>query len=406
MDAEEELPGSFLRVDEFNESNGRVDGLDLSDQQVPEQSWIVDAEELGEAPALPTEDPADTGQPAESRSPSRPGLRRGQWAPTPQQPPPSAPLDATNEDAEVPTDSLSLAQLRRIVQDMPKKEATPYAFRYEDTSSFEEEVEELFDYSPEERTYLATISSSFEDMWERSRQDDSNTAREGVSVGSWTAVSAEAKTTFLAQLKSGLVQPDETHPCTIMQALNYLALGNWKETVETPAQKQSADAESGTDKVQGSADASYEESKMQVQVMKENLSLIAGNVGLGPIFDFCKSACLQLLYVNASVICWKYYILTLHRPEDSSLSNGTANSKCTSRPLSKSCGPRCSTTVLFLLIEHGRRQSATQEDSLLVKQCSMLVCTPSIPATDFCARGIRTKGITLPYEFAGRDALE
>ena len=47
------------------------------------------------------------------------------------------------------SDSLNLMQLRKIVTELPKVEATPYAFTYSDAASLPEEIEEWFTYGVE-----------------------------------------------------------------------------------------------------------------------------------------------------------------------------------------------------------------------------------------------------------------
>lgn len=375
MAGAEDGANTFLRVDEFNESSGQVDGLDLSQQQVPQESWIADAEELREAPAPPTGDTADTGQPAESRSSARPGLRRDQWAPPPQQPPPPAPPDAVPEDADVPTDSLSLAQLRRIVQDIPKKEATPYAFTYQDYSIFEEEVEELFDYSLEERAYLAAIPKSFGDLWSQWLSDSQDAIENALDTASWLASDTSAKQTFLTKLKEELQSPHKMQPERVMQALNYLALGCWQETARPQAEDVSRDADGGAKRDIETVESSYEASKGQVQVMKANLVLIANHVGLDPIFETFKSACLHLLYVVESNVFDESRVLTWASPEDSSLSNSASHASNLSDFSPGTSLPRCSSVLLYLLIEHGRRQAEPFLSPALATQCRMLKST-------------------------------
>ena len=304
----ESNPSTFLRVDEFNESSGQLDGLDLSQQHATQESWIADADELRDAQP-PTGDTADTGPPAEARSPGRPPLRRDQWAPAPRQPPPPAPPDAVPEDADVPTDSLSLAQLRRIVQDMPKKEATPYAFEYQDTSSFEEEVEELFDYSVEEREGLAHAQTSFEELWQQWHEDSSSDG-----VPSWTNSSDDAKADFLTKLKRELLEPRNSRQEQVALALTYLALGCWKEKDGFLEQEEHVNTDSNLEDNQLSGDPTYREFGGHVLTMKANIRLIASRVGLAPIYDTFRSTCSLLVYVDESNLHQCLPILTSAQP--------------------------------------------------------------------------------------------
>jgi hypothetical protein len=94
--------------------------------------------------------------------PGRPGLQRGNSVPTPAPqhlPPPAPPPDAPQ------TDSLSQSQLQSLIRGIPKVEPAPYAFKYDDASLFEEELEEWFSYSVEEQAMLLKAQASFALEW-------------------------------------------------------------------------------------------------------------------------------------------------------------------------------------------------------------------------------------------------
>src|ERR1700761_6686427 len=97
--------------------------------------------------------------------PKRPGLRREtsttEPPPPPSQPPPAPPVPSD------PADSLSLPQLRQLVNQFPKAEATPYAFQYQDAEGFEPEIGEWFHYTEldQDRQYLLSSLEAFEAKW-------------------------------------------------------------------------------------------------------------------------------------------------------------------------------------------------------------------------------------------------
>src|ERR1700712_3898433 len=112
---------------------------------------------------------ADSSKPQLPRDgislPTRPGMRRDYSVPAPRQPPPPTPPPQLPDLAGNPTDSLSLQQLRRLVQELPKVEPTPYAFTYQDAATFAEELQEWFTYSIEERARISKAQSSFSQEW-------------------------------------------------------------------------------------------------------------------------------------------------------------------------------------------------------------------------------------------------
>src|SRR5271154_300309 len=91
----------------------------------------------------------------------RPQLRRdGMAPPPPSQPPPPAPQSSF--DPGNPTDSLSLPQLKQLVNQFPKVEQRAYAFQFADAQPYREEVDEWFQYSAQDRLMLFGTRESFE----------------------------------------------------------------------------------------------------------------------------------------------------------------------------------------------------------------------------------------------------
>ncbi|KAL9092773.1 MAG: hypothetical protein Q9159_000671 [Coniocarpon cinnabarinum] len=325
MDAAE-APSSFFRVDECNDQT-EPDDAEESVQQNDgaEETWPVDAGGLQDAQGLPnppTDDMADTGQPAASGSPGRPMLRRDQWAPAPQNPPPLAPSETAVEEGDVATDSLSMAQLRRIVQEMPKKEATPYAFEYSDTSSFEEEVEELFEYSREERKSLELMAQTFSLMWETWQLEgitESTSSYEGSMA--WSNAQNSLKEGFLRKVKDDMLSNTHDKPCKAPAALAYLVLGCWRETADENRKNVSPSNDS-TQSQEG--DASHIKDSPQVTEMKSNILLVTECVGIGAVFDAMKSACAHLFeyespgfpLLKALCLLWKIVLFAFGGTKD------------------------------------------------------------------------------------------
>ena len=354
MNAEEDGQSTFLRVDEFNETSGQVEGLDLSQQQRGDEPWLADPDELRDAPNEPNGDTADTGQPSGQRGPARPNLRTDQWAPAPQQPPPPAPPQAAPEDVDVPTDSLSLAQLRRIVQDMPRKEATPYAFEYSDSSSFEEEIEEIFDYTAEEGKSLVSMPQAHAGRWREFREQTASEERTETLPGSWSEVDFEVKEAFLISLKSRLNQVVGAPNQEDIQALTYIALGCWQETAGRPP-AESPSQKGPDNNFEEQVNSAYQGSEDQVQAIKANVALILQHVGFGSIFEVFKTICLQLVYVDESMSCPRPQ-LTLGSP-----GNSASDQEMNGHPPSPNATydqtiTRCVMILLYLLIDCTRRR--------------------------------------------------
>ncbi|KAL9060740.1 MAG: hypothetical protein Q9162_000444 [Coniocarpon cinnabarinum] len=368
MDAAE-APSSFFRVDECNDQT-EPDDAEESVQQNDgaEETWPVDAGGLQDAQGLPnppTDDMADTGQPAASGSPGRPMLRRDQWAPAPQNPPPLAPSETAVEEGDVATDSLSMAQLRRIVQEMPKKEATPYAFEYSDTSSFEEEVEELFEYSREERKSLELMAQTFSLMWETWQLEgitESTSSYEGSMA--WSNAQNSLKEGFLRKVKDDMLSNTHDKPCKAPAALAYLVLGCWRETADENRKNVSPSNDS-TQSQEG--DASHIKDSPQVTEMKSNILLVTECVGIGAVFDAMKSACAHLLYVEQSDLPYIELTLTCISPDSARFNEYPSDSPASQSELYRF---RCCTVVLYLFFDYAKRLNEQDPDHTVTSQCS------------------------------------
>ena len=367
-------PSSFLRVDEFNESAEPESELDpLSVGNPDNERWTTPSGEPTNGGEPPTNDTADTGQPAESRSSGRPSLRRDSWAPMPEHPPPPVPSEPNPEDYDSSTDSLSLAQLRRIVSEMPKKEATPYAFEYQDTSSFEEEVEELFDYSSEDRACLSHSFSSFEELWHQwSPTSPSRLESSPIERRAWISADETLKDDFLHKLRAELVQPSDMSADQIMSALSYLALGCWKETAKrTDSDAIHPDTSQAVDKIRPNA-----RSQRQVSEMKANLGRIANRVGVDIIFQTTKSACSNLLYVVELRTFSRGVVLTFGSVDDAKV-NGAAPDLASAFFLPRSC-----LVLMYLLLDYARRSHATYAGMVKVSRVFVHEFVPTDRLTD------------------------
>ncbi|KAG9242309.1 pheromone-dependent cell cycle arrest protein-like protein Far11 [Calycina marina] len=145
----------------------------------------------------------------------RPQLARNQDQPPPQsQPRPPPPPNQIGN----PQDSLSLMQLRRIVNEFPKSDMLTYAFEYEDTAAFEEEVNEWFSYNSAEYTRLIGAKETFQRRWRK------------VSEQPWIDSNSEERRGFMQKEVDKLLSQQLRRRCKALQSLLHVILGVWDET--------------------------------------------------------------------------------------------------------------------------------------------------------------------------------
>lgn len=185
----------------------------------------------------------------------RPQLSRNQPAPPPphQPPPPPAPN---------PNDSLSLMQLRRIVTEFPKAEATSYAFTYADTASFEEEIDEWFSYNDAEYKRLQNARDTFERRWKK------------VSSEPW--LESDKREEFVEREVSGLHATDLRRRCKSLQTILHIILGVWHESAGT---KQDESKKSRT-----------KATPEQLKHMQACITLVADVGGIALIYQVLQNA--------------------------------------------------------------------------------------------------------------------
>ena len=154
--------------------------------------------------------------PTDSEIPTRPILRRENSAPAPpQQPPPPTPQDGSNS-----IDSLSLVRLKRFVSDLPPVEVPTFAYDYQDTHTFAEELEEWFQYTAEDEYMLMSGKKVFGDKWHQFMP----------SSLLWTeAKQAQRKEFICSQLREFAILSTVDRVRTL-QATTYVALGVWYDT--------------------------------------------------------------------------------------------------------------------------------------------------------------------------------
>lgn len=178
----------------------------------------------------------------------RPILRReGSAPPPPRQPPPPAP--PSQDEAPVMADSLSLAELRNMVRDFPKSEAAAYAYEYEDTRTFPEELEEWFQYTSEDNDFIMRAKKAFEDNF--SAFVEKNQTLSTAQTTRWLALPPGIRESFADYQVGGL---ESLTPPTVtrnLECIAHIAMGMWQESTwldGKPPEDEQADFEPPNDK--------------------------------------------------------------------------------------------------------------------------------------------------------------
>lgn len=227
----------IVKADEVDQT-----GTDIS--TVPDDQLMEEvAEGLRPEQAPPTLPPIRSS-PAQSESnPKRPVLRREASAPPPPlQPPPPAPVQ---QSADRPPDSLSLAQLRRLVQEMPKVEQPAYAFEYADAQPFPEEIEEWFQYNEFDRVMLMGMKATFNRQW--SLFCEQRDVADG--AGSWLDATEDLRRDFMIQSLEDMQQVDVSTRLVALENICYAVTGIWGLTAGqvAPDYNPTSDAKAATE---------------------------------------------------------------------------------------------------------------------------------------------------------------
>ncbi|KAJ5757401.1 uncharacterized protein N7511_006095 [Penicillium nucicola] len=251
----------IVKADEVDQTG--TDISPVSDDQLMEEV----AEGLRQERQERQEQTSEVAPPAEttlseSVNPmKRPELRREASAPPPPlQPPPPAPVQ---ENPGQPSDSLSLSQLRKLVNEMPKIEQPAYAFEYADTQPFPDELEEWFQYNDFDRVMLMGTKATFNQRWDVFCQQNNISL-----LTSWLDVSHDIRRTFISQLLGGLQHADVSVRLETLETTCYLLTGVWGIT----GGKSSPDYPS-KDRSHSSTEAPPWKS-LQIDWIEDNVSLL------------------------------------------------------------------------------------------------------------------------------------
>jgi hypothetical protein len=157
------------------------------------------------------------------KPPARPPLLRGAVSQPPpgNAPPPAQPApNPSNGGAQQQPaqDSLSLAQLRRIVADFPKQDPVAYDFEYIDLGTLDEEIDEWFVYQPSQWARLKRVEQDFEKRWEQELGKDAT----------WEDVDVQARNKLVEENLRTIASGEPADSSAAIGFILYIVLGRWK----------------------------------------------------------------------------------------------------------------------------------------------------------------------------------
>lgn len=160
-------------------------------------------------------------------------------------------------------------QLKRIVSEFPRVEPTSYAFVYEDTASFEEEIDEWFAYGNVETLRVNRARVCWGGRWKQT------------SKKLWSEEDRSVKKEFVRRECEGL-KGEAGGRRKSLQRLMHVLLGVWDESAGTAkplAHVVNSIWDEGEPQVRSQA------TKSQIDAMKEGVALVTECGGVSAAYD-------------------------------------------------------------------------------------------------------------------------
>ena len=183
----------------------------------PEEKSIDDIQDTGEVFDSETSTDDAVERPPVAPPPPRPNLQRNAMQPASEAQATTAEAAAQND---TPTDSLSLAQLRRIVTEVNRADPVAYDFHYADTGPHAEELDEWFVYQFWQWVRLNAAQKAFEWHWTHESGED----------GTWDDADHDTRAKFVQAAIAGIQSNDAALRAASIGKLVYLVLGRWGDT--------------------------------------------------------------------------------------------------------------------------------------------------------------------------------
>ncbi|KAM3510641.1 hypothetical protein MY11210_005726 [Beauveria gryllotalpidicola] len=187
----------------------------------------------------------------------------------------------------LPTDSLSLAQLRKIVNEVNRPEQPAYDFVYADMGPHAEEIDEWFMYQFWQWVRLSSAQKAFEWHW---NHETTASGQSGHEVA-WEDADNDTRTRFVQAAIAGVQCNDAALRSASIGKLVYLVLGRWGDTAlpntAAPDDEQEKDGDGATrSKGSGKSIASI----MQLQAIKAGVECLASLEGLPVVWEALRHA--------------------------------------------------------------------------------------------------------------------
>ena len=221
------------------------------------------------------------------KPPARPILRRnvsGAPAPPKQSPPPAPP---SQEDAPIMADSLSLAELKNIVKDFPRSEAAVYAYEYDDTRTFPEELEEWFQYTAEDNDFLIRAKIAFGEKISEFDWKGRPTPPTGIMERfKWLGLPPELREMLIDHQLHGLSTMSPSAVTKNLECICYVAIGVPVETTwleDNPSPDEEADYGSPNDK--------YRKTVGQLRYIRKAADTLCKTGGMQTLWGIMKTIC-------------------------------------------------------------------------------------------------------------------
>ncbi|KAK1826084.1 hypothetical protein QBC39DRAFT_30127 [Podospora conica] len=184
-------------------------------QPPPPEQQPQQQQQQQQQPFQPAAPPAPSSSPHPYAPPSPAANAPGQQQQQQQQP------QQQQGQGQAPPDSLSLAQLRRIVAEFPRTEPIAYDYVYTDMGPSEEEIDEWFMYNFWQWVRLNAADRAFHSAWGRLQQGDE-----------WETLDAAAREGFVKTLLGAVKSEDRSARAEAVGSLVYIVLGRWTETLK------------------------------------------------------------------------------------------------------------------------------------------------------------------------------
>ncbi|KAL4995866.1 hypothetical protein BDV10DRAFT_196392 [Aspergillus recurvatus] len=313
----------IVKADEVDHTGADIVQIP-DDQMMEEVAEGIRQEQAAQSSVAPTSEPPAQMRAANLPMSRRPELHRNTSAPPPpRQPPPPAPVQY---NAEAPMDSLSLAQLKQLVQEMPRAEQPAYAFEYADCEPFPEEIEEWFQYSEFDRAMILAMKSSFERTWGLFCEGQPYLS----SRSSWLDAPEATQKLFLTEVLDNLQDSELLVRIEALESVCYVVTGAWGITAGKSTPDYAEDSPVAAENAKSRS--------LQIQWMETNTKLVHECSGLPSLYG-CLLRAFEKFRVSA--------------PSESNAAPESAN------PMLLAAAEREANLVLtafYLMVEMARKQ--------------------------------------------------